>query len=271
MLGNLEVSHISKSFGGVQAVDDVSFVVAAGELLALIGPNGAGKTTCFNMLNGQLKPDGGSIRFDGKELVGMQPREVWKLGVGRTFQITATFGSMTVRENVQMALISHHKKLFSFFGRARKESRDEADALLERVGLADQAERSCNVLAYGDLKRLELAVALANEPGLLLMDEPTAGMAPKERVGLMQLTADIVKERGLSVLFTEHDMDVVFAHAHRVMVLNRGAVITEGKPDEVRNDPEVQEVYLGGGSTFAGEEAGGKKDKAESSGEGTDA
>ena len=134
MLGNLEVSHISKSFGGVQAVNDVSFVVAAGELLALIGPNGAGKTTCFNMLNGQLRPDGGSIRFDGKELVGMQPREVWKLGVGRTFQITATFGSMTVRENVQMALISHRKKLFSFLGRARKESKAEADALLERCG-----------------------------------------------------------------------------------------------------------------------------------------
>ena len=267
----LEVSHISRSFGGVQAVSDVSFAVAAGELLALIGPNGAGKTTCFNMLNGQLRPDGGSIRFDGRELAGARPRDVWRLGVGRTFQITATFGSMTVRENVQMALISHRGRLFSFSGVARKESRAGADALLERVGLADQAERSCNVLAYGDLKRLELAVALANEPGLLLMDEPTAGMAPQERVELMRLTAGIVREKGLSVLFTEHDMDVVFSHAHRVMVLNRGAVIAEGTPDEVRGDPEVREVYLGGGSTFAGEGTGQKNNRTESAGEGGDA
>ena len=205
------------------------------------------------MLNGQLRPDKGSIRMGERELVGLRPRQVWKLGVGRTFQITATFGSMTVRENVQMALISHRRKLFSFMSRAREQSRSEADALLARVGLDDQAERSCNVLAYGDLKRLELAIALANEPALLLMDEPAAGMAPQERIGLMQLTADIVAQSGISVLFTEHDMDVVFAHAHRIMVLNRGSLIAEGSPEAVRNDPKVQEVYLGGGSTYAGE------------------
>ncbi len=255
MTAALEVSNIAKAFGGVRAVDDVSFTLARGELLALIGPNGAGKTTCFNMLNGQLRPDKGSIRMGERELVGLRPRQVWKLGVGRTFQITATFGSMTVRENVQMALISHRRKLFSFMSRAREQSRDEADALLARVGLDDQAERSCNVLAYGDLKRLELAIALANEPTLLLMDEPAAGMAPQERIGLMQLTADIVEQSGISVLFTEHDMDVVFAHAHRIMVLNRGALIAEGSPEAVRNDPKVQEVYLGGGSTYAGEDA----------------
>ncbi len=246
----LDVKEIRKAFGGVHAVDGVSFSLAKGELLALIGPNGAGKTTCFNMLNGQLRPDRGSIRLAGRELVGLKPRDVWKLGVGRTFQITATFTSMSVRENVQMALLSHKRKLFSMIGGARNHDRSGADALLERVGLTDQADRSCNVLAYGDLKRLELAIALANDPTLLLMDEPAAGMAPQERIALMQLTADIVSEQGISVLFTEHDMDVVFAHAHRIMVLNRGQLIAEGSPDEVRNNPQVQEVYLGGGTTF---------------------
>jgi len=251
----LAVKNLSKSFGGVQAVEALGFELAAGELLALIGPNGAGKTTCFNMLNGQLKPDEGAVTFEGTELIGKSPRQIWRLGIGRTFQITATFASMTVRENVQMALISHHRRIRAFWTRAADLYVDEADALLERVGMADQAERACGILAYGDLKRLELAVALAHAPKLLLMDEPTAGMAPQERIELMALTADIVKERGISVLFTEHDMDVVFAHAHRVMVLNRGRLLAEGSPAEVRNDAEVQAVYLGGGSTFKGEEA----------------
>ncbi|MCP5366677.1 MAG: ABC transporter ATP-binding protein [Hyphomicrobiales bacterium] len=250
----LAVRDLSKSFGGVQAVEALNFDLAAGELLALIGPNGAGKTTCFNMLNGQLRPDEGSVRFLGKELVGQSPRRIWRLGVGRTFQITATFASMTVRENVQMALISHHRRVRAFWARAARLYVDEADALLARVGMADQAERACGILAYGDLKRLELAVALAHGPKLLLMDEPTAGMAPQERIELMALTADIVRERGISVLFTEHDMDVVFAHSNRVMVLNRGHLLAEGTPAQVRNDPIVQEVYLGGGSTFKAED-----------------
>ena len=241
----LAVDNLSKSFGGVQAVRNVSFDVEAGELLALIGPNGAGKTTCFNMLNGQIRPDAGSVKLDGRDLVGLAPRKVWRLGVGRTFQITATFASMTVRENVQMALLSHHRRISSWWPRATALYRPDADRLLARVGMLEQAERACSVLAYGDLKRVELAVALANEPRLLLMDEPTAGMAPKERIALMALTAEIVRERGLAVLFTEHDMDVVFTHADRIIVLNRGALIASGKPKEVRADAEVQAVYLG--------------------------
>jgi branched-chain amino acid transport system ATP-binding protein len=241
----LAVENLSKSFGGVHAVRSVSFDVAAGELLALIGPNGAGKTTCFNMLNGQIRPDSGSVKLDGQELVGLAPREVWRLGVGRTFQITATFASMTVRENVQMALLSHHRRIASWWPRASALYRSEADRLLARVGMLEQAERACSVLAYGDLKRVELAVALANEPRLLLMDEPTAGMAPRERIALMALTAEIVRERGLAVLFTEHDMDVVFTHADRIIVLNRGILIASGRPNEVRADAEVQAVYLG--------------------------
>lgn len=242
-------SGLSKAFGGVAAMIDVSFELAAGELLAMIGPNGAGKSTCFNCINGQLRPDRGSIVFDGHELVGLQPREIWRLGVGRTFQITATFGSMTVVENVQMVLISYNRRYRSLWPLAKTLYRERAMELLEAVGMQDQAERRCNVLAYGDLKRVELAVALAHDPHLLLMDEPTAGMAPSERIALMELTANIVRERGISVLFTEHDMDVVFANASRIIVLNRGRVIAEGTPSAVRADALVQEIYLGAGTT----------------------
>ena len=241
----LKVTGLTKSFGGVRAIDKVGFEVGAGELLAMIGPNGAGKSTCFNMLNGQLAPDAGSIEFEGRQIVGLKPRQVWRLGVGRTFQITATFSSMTVRENVQVALLSHYRRLRALWPRAAAQYGSEADALLERVGMLAQAERPCSVLAYGDLKRLELAIALANRPRLLLMDEPTAGMAPGERVALMALAADIVATDNIGVLFTEHDMDVVFAHATRMIVLNRGELIAEGDPQAVRADPEVQRIYLG--------------------------
>jgi branched-chain amino acid transport system ATP-binding protein len=247
----LTVEGLSKSFGGVQAVDNVSFSLGAGKLLAMIGPNGAGKTTCFNMLNGQLRPDAGSVFLEGRSLIGMTPRQVWRLGVGRTFQITATFGSMTVLENVQMTLLSFHCRALAMRALVRNLYVEEAMALLERVGMADQAGRACSVLAYGDVKRVELAVALGNDPRLLLMDEPTAGMAPRERIELMQLTADIVRESKISVLFTEHDMDVVFAHADSVIVLNRGQLIAQGSPDDVRNDAQVQEIYLGSGATYA--------------------
>ncbi|HZT62204.1 MAG TPA: ABC transporter ATP-binding protein [Burkholderiales bacterium] len=241
----LEVAGLAKSFGGVEAVRGVDFGVAAGELLAMIGPNGAGKTTCFNMLNGQVAADSGSVRLDGREIVGRKPREIWRLGVGRTFQITATFGSMTVRENVQVALLSHRRRLADWWTPVERLLRDDADQLLERVGMLGQAGRACSVLAYGDLKRVELAVALVGEPRLLLMDEPTAGMAAAERGELMTLAAGIARERSIAVLFTEHDMDVVFAHADRVLVLHRGQLIAQGKPAEVRASARVREVYLG--------------------------
>lgn len=247
----LSVRGLSKAFGGVQAVDDVSFDVAPGQLLALIGPNGAGKTTCFNMLNGQLPSDTGEVWFDARDIAKMTPPQIWRLGVGRTFQITQTFSTMTVAENIQMALLSHHGGLSSLFKRAADQHLDEAIAILDRVGMKEQYDRPCGILAYGDLKRVELAVALANAPRLLLMDEPTAGMAPAERIELMALTAEIVAERGISVLFTEHDMDVVFAHAHSVIVLNRGRLVAAGSPEEVRADPHVQEIYLGSGHTYA--------------------
>ncbi len=246
----LRVENLAKSYDGFQAVKGVSFSVKAGEMKALIGPNGAGKSTCFNMLMGQIKPSGGDVFLDGKRITGLRPRQVWRRGVGRTFQITGTYASMTVIENVQMALISHNHRIFSLLPRARDLYRDEAMALLDRVAMTAQAERPCSVLAYGDLKRLELAIALAHKPRLLLMDEPTAGMAPSARIALMQLTADIVAQEGVSVLFTEHDMDVVFTHAHHIMVLNRGELIADGNAAEVRANPQVQEVYLGGGMLF---------------------
>jgi branched-chain amino acid transport system ATP-binding protein len=246
----LSVEGLTKSYGGIHAVRGVSFELRAGEILALIGPNGAGKSTCFDMLNGQNRPDSGRIRLLGEDTTGKKPREVWRLGVGRTFQITATFATMTVRENVQVALISHEKRLFNLWGAAPNFDRDEAGRLLELVGMGGYADRPCGELAYGDLKRLELAVALANQPKLLLMDEPTAGMAPRERIDLMRLTARIAREKSIGVLFTEHDMDVVFEHADRIIVLNRGALIAEGSPQEVRGNPQVQAVYLGEGLVY---------------------
>ncbi len=242
----LLVEGLHKAFGGVQAVEDVSFALSAGELLALIGPNGAGKSTCFNMLNGQLRPDNGIVRLEGRDIVGLSPRAIWRLGVGRTFQITATFASLSVRENVQMALYSYAGRLRSLFARFGTALRDDADALLDQIGMLDQAERPCGVLAYGDLKRVELAMALANKPRLLLMDEPTAGMAPKERVALMELAAKLARAQKIAVLFTEHDMDVVFGQADRIIVLDRGRLIAAGLPEEVRTNAEVRAVYLGG-------------------------
>jgi len=241
----LAVSRISKAFGGVQAVADVSFALQAGEMLALIGPNGAGKSTCFNMLNGQLRPDAGDIRLGTRSLVGLAPRAIWRLGVGRTFQIAATFASMSVCENVQMALLSRDGGLLDFWRPAARLRREAALALLARVGIADQADRACGVLAYGDLKRVELAVALANRPQLLLMDEPTAGMAPGERQALMALAAGLARDGKIAVLFTEHDMDAVFRHADRILVLDRGRLIADGTPDAVRADAQVRRIYLG--------------------------
>ena len=254
MTALLQIEGLGKRFGGVQAVQGVGFSLEPGEVLALIGPNGAGKSTTFNMLSGQLQADAGSVRLNGVELVGMQPRDIWRLGVGRTFQIAETFSSLTVVENVQMALLSNAKRLFKLWQPARHFQRDEAVALLALVGMADQADRPCSELAYGDIKRVELAIAIAHSPSLLLMDEPTAGMAPAERNQLMALTQRLARERNMAVLFTEHSMDVVFAYADRIIVLARGQLIAEGTPDAVRHNPEVQAVYLGTGKTYEAQE-----------------
>jgi len=243
----LQVQSLSKTFGGVQAVRDVSFTLQAGELLALIGPNGAGKSTTFNMVGGQLQPDHGRVLLNADNLVGLAPRAIWRKGVGRTFQIAQTFASLTVVENVQMALLSRDQRIFSWWRRANAHRRSDALALLAQVDMAAQADRPCSQLAYGDVKRVELAIALAHDPQLLLMDEPTAGMAPAERVALMQLARQLAKARQMGVLFTEHSMDVVFGQADRVAVLVRGQLLAEGTPQAIRDDARVQQAYLGSG------------------------
>jgi branched-chain amino acid transport system ATP-binding protein len=241
----LAAQGLHKAFGGVVAAREVDFTLGRGEMLAIIGPNGAGKSTVFNMVGGQLRPDRGRILLDGQDITNAPPQKRFRHGVGRTFQVAQTFLSMTVAENVQMALVSCRRQAFGLWSPARRLHRDRALELLSRVGMAEAADRSCAALAYGDVKRVELAVALAGDPKLLLMDEPTAGMAPRERAELMDLTAAIAEAQGIGVLFTEHDMDVVFGHAARVLVLLRGRIIASGTPEEVRQDPEVRRAYLG--------------------------
>jgi branched-chain amino acid transport system ATP-binding protein len=240
----LAVAGLAKAFDGFKAVDGVSFSVAAGQVVALIGPNGAGKTTTFNMINGQLTPDRGKVLLDGRDITGLPPRRLWHLGVGRTFQITATFTTMTVAENVGVVLLSRDRNL-GLLKSATRQNANEIEALLGEVGMQAAASRPCGTLSYGDLKRVELAMALAHRPRLLLMDEPTAGMAPSERGQLMALVASLARERNTAVLFTEHDMDVVFRHAAHIFVMNRGRIVAEGSPDDVRHDSTVREVYLG--------------------------
>jgi branched-chain amino acid transport system ATP-binding protein len=244
----LAVQDLNKSYGDFRAVKGVSFTVSAGEIVALIGPNGAGKTTCFNMLMGQITPTSGAIVLDGVPVQGQPPRAIWRLGVGRTFQIAAAYGSMTVLENVQVAMLSTRHQAFQFLNWRAVRDTVAAQALLAQVGLADQGDRACAELAYGDIKRLELAMALAHRPRLLLMDEPTAGMAASEREALMHTVDALAQQHAMAVLFTEHDMDAVFGHAHRVLVLDRGRLIANGTPAEVRADANVQQVYLGAGS-----------------------
>ncbi len=241
----LEAHNLHKAFKGVVAANGVSFSVAPGELVALIGPNGAGKSTTFNMVGGQLAPDSGKVTLDGATITGLTPRAIWRRGVARTFQIAQTFLSMSVAENVQMALISAKRRTRSLWSSARPMYREEALAILAELGIADAADRPVSQLAYGEVKSVELAIALASDPKLLLMDEPTAGMAPAERAALMRLVSRLAQERRIGVLFTEHDIDAVFAHAGLVLVLVRGEIIARGTPEEIRADKRVQQVYLG--------------------------
>jgi branched-chain amino acid transport system ATP-binding protein len=241
----LVVERLNKRFGGVVAARNVSFSVQAGEMLALIGPNGAGKSTTFNMVGGQLRPDSGQVTLGGQPITGLPPRAIAARGVGRTFQVAQIFVSMSVVQNVQMALMAKAGEAWRFWGDAATARREEAIELLQEVGMAADADRPLRELAYGDVKRAELAIALAGRPRLLLMDEPTAGMAPAERAALMETTARLARERGVGVLFTEHDMDSVFSHADRILVLVRGEVVASGAPDEVRANLLVKQVYLG--------------------------
>jgi branched-chain amino acid transport system ATP-binding protein len=241
----LSVQRLKKTFGGNEVVRGISFDIAPGEIVALIGPNGAGKTTCFNMLNGQIRPDSGRVALAGQEITGWTPDRIWRLGVGRGFQVAATFGSMTVRDNVRVALLSRHRRVWRFFRPAANLFTPEADALLQRVGLSALAEQGSGTLAYGDLKRLELALAVANAPRLLLVDEPTAGMTPSDRRSVMDLLLALARQDGCAVLFTEHDTDMVFRCADRILVMDRGELIAQGDAPAIRANKRVQAAYLG--------------------------
>jgi len=255
----LRVENLVRRFGGIIATDNLSLEFARGELHAIIGPNGAGKTTLISQLIGQLRPSTGSIRFAGEDITHLPAWRRSRLGLARSFQITSLLRDFTAADNVALAAQARDGHSFRFWGNARKERqlRDEAQSALARVGLGHRGEALVSELSHGEQRELELAVALANRPRLLLMDEPTAGMAPRERIELMRLTARIAREQSIGVLFTEHDMDVVFEHADRILVLNRGTVIAEGPPEEVRRNREVRAIYLGEGLVYDARHRGG--------------
>lgn len=243
--GTLKVQQLRKDFGGVKAVDSVSFELQAGEIAALIGPNGAGKSTLFNLINGQLVPDAGLVLFDDRPLAGITPDGRARIGIARTFQVAQVFGTMTALQNVQLALVAAAGGSLGIMDLLWNLHAEAARAVLAQVGLQSHASSAAASLAYGDAKRLELALALSAKPRLLLMDEPTAGMAPEERLALMHLIVEIAGVSNMAVLFTEHSMDVVFSFARRVLVLSQGKLVADGLPEVVRADPDVQRVYLG--------------------------
>ena len=249
----LAVTSVSRSFEGVTAVRDVSFSVAAGEIVAMIGPNGAGKTTCFNLIHGELAADRGEITLEGRSILGFATHRIARLGVGRTFQVPATFASMTVRESVALALAVRDGRGSATAIAMLHPKSPRCDALLARLRIDDLADAHSAALSYGDAKRLELALAMAGNPRLLLMDEPTAGMAPRSRRELMALVTDAANVDGVAMLFTEHDMDIVFDFAQRVIVLDRGRIIATGSPSQVRANRDVQAAYLGPPVPAAGE------------------
>ncbi len=246
-MGLLEVRNVVKSFGGLRALQDVTLSVAQGEIRAVIGPNGAGKSTFFNVMTGLLRPDSGTVLFEGKPITGMPPHRIIRKGIGRSFQITNIFPRMSVFENVQVALFSHHGTGGNPFSPARKFTHvaGEALTLLDQVGLAEKPDASASLLSHGDQKRLEIAISLASRPKLLMLDEPTAGMSRFESRETVALLRKISREQGLTLVFTEHDMDIVFAISERIMVLQQGTVIADGSPAEIKANPEVRKAYLG--------------------------
>ena len=241
----LEISGVAKAFGGFQALVGVSLRVEPGEIAAIIGPNGAGKSTLFNVITGHLVPDAGHVSFKGRDITGRPPHAICRLGLARSFQRTNIFPRLSVFENVQVAILSHEGRAQEMWNRARDLGRERTMAILEDVGLAGRAAEASGSLSYGDQKQLELGIALALEPEMLLLDEPTAGMSPQETRSSMALVARLARDRKLTLLFTEHDMSVVFSVAEKIRVLHQGRIIAEGAPNEVRRNEEVKRVYLG--------------------------
>jgi branched-chain amino acid transport system ATP-binding protein len=243
----LQTEKVTKSFGALIAVHRVSFGLLGGDIHAIIGPNGAGKTTFFNLISGYYKPDGGKISFKGENITGIAPSDICKKGIIRTFQVAAIYPMLTVFENIQISSFSNQKRTYQLWSKAKALCSDEVNEILKKVGLGEQGNIVGGKLSQGDRKRLELAIVLANKPEVIMLDEPTAGMAPDETRQIMELIQKIGLEQGLSILFTEHDMSVVFGFSKRITVLHQGSILVEGTPDEVRGNREVQKIYLGEG------------------------
>ncbi|MDR9439020.1 MAG: ABC transporter ATP-binding protein [Halomonas sp.] len=243
----LSIRDLTKTFGGVHAVDGVSLDVQPRETVALIGPNGAGKTTFYNMISGRMTPTSGSIHYEGDEITGLPPHRISRLGISRSFQITNIFQELSVCQNVEVALTAFHGKALSMLRLASRDREiiDEAQGLLERLGLEALAEQRAGVLSYGDKRLLEIAIVLATRPHLVLLDEPTAGMTPEETRHVTHLIRKLADSGDYTFLVTEHDMSVVFGLADRILVMHRGQRLAEGTPEEIRNDPEVKRAYLG--------------------------
>lgn len=241
----LQVKNLVKSFNGFMAIAGVNFTVKKGELCAIIGPNGAGKTTLFNLITGHLSMNKGQIFFDDIDISRLKAHKICRLGLGRSFQRINIFSRLTVFENIQAAVLTHRGKSFNFFTPVQPLFQEETHEILERVGLQEHRDEVSGSLAYGFQKQLELGIALAMEPKMLLLDEPTAGMSAQETRATIELIGEIVKEKGLTLLFTEHDMSVVFSISERILVLHQGKLIASGPPDEVRANPDVQRIYMG--------------------------
>jgi branched-chain amino acid transport system ATP-binding protein len=241
----LDVRDLRKSFGGFVAVDGVSLTVETRQIAAVIGPNGAGKSTFFNLITGHIRPTAGQVLLDGRDITGTPPHRICRLGIGRSFQRTNIFPRLTVFENLQAALLAHHGRGRDFWSHAESFYRDECGELLASIGLEGLAQAVAGTLSYGAQKQLELGIALASDPSVLLLDEPTAGMSASETQDTMRLLRKIARERGLTLLFTEHDMNVVFSIAEKIAVLHQGRLLAEGTPAEVRGDAEVRRIYLG--------------------------
>jgi branched-chain amino acid transport system ATP-binding protein len=247
----LLVEDLHKSFDDFQAVRGANLSVQKGEMVAVIGPNGAGKTTLFNLITGQLTPDSGQILFKGEEIGHFPPHKICRLGIARSFQIANIFHRLTVFRNVQVSVLAQQKKSTILFRPARTIAIEETNKILEFVGLLDKAWNIAGSLSHGDQRILEIAIALGNEPELLILDEPTAGMSPEETTATLALIKQLAASHGLTILFCEHDMDVVFNVAQSIMVMRQGDTIIQGKPEAVKRNREVQEAYLGGGMVDA--------------------
>lgn len=243
-----EAKSLLKRFGGITATNGVSFQVQENELVSVIGPNGAGKTTLFNLLTGHIVPDSGKVFFKGKDITGVAPHAISRMGIGRSFQRINIFSKLSTFQNIQVAILSAQHKSHFFFSSSRKMAVQETEEILQSVGLLEKGSTKGGLLSHGDQKRLEMGIALATRPSLLLLDEPTQGMSPQETNEMTELIKSLVKDKGLALIFVEHDMKVVFGISDKIIVLHQGAVIFSGTPASVRSNEDVQRIYLGEGS-----------------------